>query len=84
MEIPKEMPTVTCESFRNQGQISTVPACSMVYPTRATSTPAIDRITMCGSMAMNRDFATRFAALGFDKSSNAKPCHIGIECAVVG
>jgi ferredoxin--NADP+ reductase len=46
--------------------------------------PATDRIMMCGSMAMIRDFAARFEALGFEEGSNAKPGHFVIERAFVG
>lgn len=81
------VPTVTRESFRNQGRISTLIDDGRLFDGVTGSRhfdPAIDRIMMCGSMAMIRDFAARFAALGFDEGSNAKPGHFAIERAFVG
>lgn len=80
------VPTVTRESFRNQGRISTLIDDGRLFegvtgPRRFD--PASDRIMMCGSMAMIRDFSVRFAALGFEEGSNAKPGHFVIERAFV-
>jgi ferredoxin/flavodoxin---NADP+ reductase len=72
------VPTVTRESFRNHGRLFD----GVTGPRHFD--PAIDRIMMCGSMAMIRDFAARFEALGFDEGSNAKPGHFVIERAFVG
>lgn len=81
------VPTVTRESFRNQGRISAMIDDGRLFdgitgPRRFD--PATDRIMMCGSMAMIRDFASRLEALGFDEGSNAKPGHYVIERAFVG
>ena len=81
------VPTVTRESFRNQGRISTLIDDGRLFDGVTGPRhfdPAIDRIMMCGSMAMIRDFASRFEALGFDEGSNAKPGHFVIERAFVG
>ena len=81
------VPTVTRESFRNQGRISTLIDDGRLFDGVTGPRhfdPAIDRIMMCGSMAMIRDFAARFGALGFDEGSNAKPGHFVIERAFVG
>lgn len=80
------VPTVTRESFRNQGRISTLIDDDRLFegvtgPRRFD--PASDRIMMCGSMAMIRDFSARFTALGFEEGSNAKPGHFVIERAFV-
>lgn len=80
------VPTVTRESFRNQGRISTLIDDGRLFegvtgPRRFD--PASDRIMMCGSMAMIRDFSARLTALGFDEGSNAKPGHFVIERAFV-
>jgi ferredoxin/flavodoxin---NADP+ reductase len=81
------VPTVTRESFRNQGRIAQLIEDGRLFD--GVSGPrhfdaAIDRVMMCGSMAMIRDFAARFEALGFDEGSNAKPGHFVIERAFVG
>ena len=81
------LPTVTRESFRNQGRISTLIDDGRLFDGVTGPRhfdPAIDRIMLCGSTAMIRDFAARFVALGFDEGSNAKPGHFLIERAFVG
>ena len=80
------VPTVTRESFRNQGRISTLIDDGRLFegvtgPRRFDL--ATDRIMMCGSMAMIRDFSARLVTLGFDEGSNAKPGHFVIERAFV-
>jgi ferredoxin/flavodoxin---NADP+ reductase len=81
------VPTVTRESFRNQGRISTLIDAGRLFegvtgPRRFD--PVTDRIMMCGSMAMIRDFSARLITLGFDEGSNAKPGHYVVERAFVG
>ena len=81
------VPTVTRESFRNQGRISTLIDDGRLFDGVTGPRhfdPAIDRIMMCGSMAMIRDFAARFEAIGFEEGSNAKSGHFAIERAFVG
>lgn len=79
-------PTVTREPFRTQGRISTMIDDGRLFegvngPRRFD--PAIDRVMMCGSMAMIRDFSLRLKALGFAEGSNANPGQFVIERAFV-
>jgi ferredoxin--NADP+ reductase len=81
------VPTVTREAFRTQGRIAQLIEDGRLFdgvtgPRRLD--PAIDRIMLCGSMAMIRDFAVRFTAQGFTEGSNANPGHFVIERAFVG
>jgi ferredoxin/flavodoxin---NADP+ reductase len=46
--------------------------------------PETDRIMMCGSMAMIRDFAARFEGMGFIEGAHSHPGHYVIERAFVG
>lgn len=80
------LPTVTREPFRTQGRIATLMEDGRLFeavtgPRRLD--PATDRVMMCGSMAMIREFSARLTALGFDEGSNAKPGHFVIERAFV-
>lgn len=80
------VPTVTRESFPTQGRISTLIESGRLFdgvtgPRHLDA--AIDRIMMCGSMAMIRDFSARLTDLGFEEGSNAKPGHFVIERAFV-
>lgn len=80
------VPTVTREPFRTQGRISTLIEDGRLFerikgPRRFD--PSMDRIMMCGSMAMIRDFSARLRALGFEEGSNAKPGQFVIERAFV-
>jgi ferredoxin/flavodoxin---NADP+ reductase len=81
------LPTVTRDSFRTQGRIATLMEDGRLFdgvtgPRHLD--PATDRIMMCGSMAMIRDFSAKLDMLGFDEGSNAKPGHYVIERAFVG
>ena len=82
------MPTVTREPFRNQGRIDALIESGRLFGPPlggpAHFDPAIDRIMMCGSMAMIRDLQARFEALGFREGSNAAPGDFVIERAFVG
>lgn len=80
------VPTVTREPFRTQGRLSTLIDDGRLFerlkgPRRFD--PAIDRVMMCGSMAMIRDFSARLSALGFKEGSNAKPGQFVVERAFV-
>ena len=46
--------------------------------------PETDRIMMCGSMEMIKQFAAWFEANGFTEGSNAAPGQFVIERAFVG
>lgn len=82
------LPTVTREPFRTAGRIDALIDGGRLFGHPLTGPthfdPAIDRIMMCGSMAMIRDLETRFAALGFKEGSNAAPGDYVIERAFVG
>jgi|TARA_B110001454_G_scaffold167647_1_gene157680 ferredoxin--NADP+ reductase len=80
------VPTVTRENFRTQGRISTLMEDGRLFeavngPRRFD--PATDRVMLCGSMSMIRDFSVRLKALGFEEGSNANPGHFVIERAFV-
>jgi len=79
-------PTVTREPFRTTGRIDALMEDGTLFaglsgPARLD--PETDRVMMCGSMAMIREFAARLEALGFDEGSNAKPGDYVIERAFV-
>lgn len=82
------LPTVTREPFRTTGRIDALIANGQIFKTRHMGPghfdPATDRIMMCGSMAMIKDYAARFDALGFNEGSNAAPGDYVIERAFVG
>ncbi len=82
------LPTVTREPFRTTGRIDALIDSGRMFKTRHMGPgqfdPAIDRIMMCGSMAMIKDFAAKFDALGFKEGSNAAPGDYVIERAFVG
>jgi len=82
------VPTVTREPFRTMGRIDALIDNGELFGSRCTGPrkldPGTDRIMMCGSMAMIRDLAVRFDAIGFAEGSNANPGHYVIERAFVG
>ncbi len=82
------VPTVTREPFRTTGRIDALIDNGELFGGRCTGPrqldPNTDRIMMCGSMAMIRDLAVRFDAMGFAEGSNANPGHYVIERAFVG
>ncbi|USI71699.1 ferredoxin--NADP reductase [Sphingomonas morindae] len=78
------LPTVTREPFHTQGRIGALIDDGTLFAGGPGFDAATDRIMMCGSMDMIRDFAARFDALGFEEGSNAKPGAYVIERAFVG
>jgi ferredoxin--NADP+ reductase len=79
-------PTVTREPFRSTGRIGTLIDSGALFegvsgPARLD--PATDRVMLCGSMDMIRDFAARLDGMGFAEGSNAKPGDYVIERAFV-
>ena len=81
------VPTVTRESFRNQGRIQTMIEDGRLFersrgPKRFV--PEEDRVMLCGSMAMIKDHAADLEQRGFVEGSNAKPGQYVIERAFVG
>ena len=81
------VPTVTRQAFRTTGRIDTLVDSGALFAGVGGPRhfdPMLDRIMLCGSMAMIRDLAARFDALGFVEGSNAAPGHYVIERAFVG
>ena len=81
------LPTVTREPFRTTGRIG-----ALIDSGRLFEPPLVgptqfsveeDRIMLCGSMAMNREFQERLTKLGFREGSNASPGEFVIERAFV-
>jgi ferredoxin--NADP+ reductase len=80
-------PTVTRDVFRNTGRIGDMIDSGKLFEGvdgPAHFDPETDRVMMCGSMAMIKDFAARFETLGFSEGANSKPGHYVIERAFVG
>lgn len=81
------VPTVTREDFHTTGRIGALIGNGLLFRPPvggpAHFDPAIDRIMLCGSMAMIRDLEARFAELGFIEGSNAAPGQFVIERAFV-
>jgi ferredoxin/flavodoxin---NADP+ reductase len=82
------VPTVTREPFRNGGRIGRLIADGTLFAPPLTGArqldPATDRIMLCGSTDMIRDFADMLQVAGFDEGSNASPGRFVIERAFVG
>lgn len=80
------VPTVTREPFRTTGRIDHLVDTGELFqgiPGAAKLDPETDRVMLCGSMAMIRDFAAKLDGLGFVEGSNAKPGDYVIERAFV-
>lgn len=80
------VPTVTRENFRTQGRISTLVDDGRLFEGVTglrKFDPELDRMMLCGSIAMIRDFSARLKLLGFAEGSNSKPGHFVIERAFV-
>jgi ferredoxin/flavodoxin---NADP+ reductase len=81
------VPTVTRDDFHTKGRIGDVMESGKLFEGLdgpAEFDPETDRIMMCGSMAMIRDFAARFEAMGFVEGAHSHPGHYVIERAFVG
>ena len=81
------VPTVTRDDFHTKGRIGDVMESGKLFEGLdgpAKFDPETDRIMMCGSMAMIRDFAARFEAMGFIEGAHSHPGHYVIERAFVG
>ena len=82
------VPTVTREPFRTSGRIGALVESGALFESPLTGArafdPAEDRIMLCGSMAMIKDFAAFLDGLGFTEGSNAAPGDYVIERAFVG
>jgi ferredoxin--NADP+ reductase len=81
------VPTVTREEFHTTGRINTLIENGRLFegiPGEARLDPAVDRVMLCGSMAMNKDIAAMLEGMGFHEGSNNKPADFVIERAFVG
>lgn len=82
------VPTVTREEFRNTVRIDKLIEDGTLFadPVKGEDkfNPETDRIMMCGSMDMIKQFSEYFDGLGFEEGSNAKPGDYVIERAFVG
>ena len=81
------IPTVTREPFRTTGRIGDLMESGALFAGLSGPLhfdPATDRAMMCGSMAMIKEFAGRFDALGFKEGAHSHPGHYVIERAFVG
>jgi len=81
------VPTVTREAFRNTVRIDKLVESGALFEGLegpAKFDPETDRIMMCGSMEMIKQFAAWFEANGFTEGSNAAPGQFVIERAFVG
>ncbi|EIZ78513.1 oxidoreductase NAD-binding domain protein [Novosphingobium sp. Rr 2-17] len=79
------VPTVTREPFHTTGRIDTLIADGTLFEGmgEAAFNVETDRMMLCGSMAMIRDFEHKFLEMGFEEGSNSKPGHFVIERAFV-
>lgn len=81
------VPTVTREPFQNNVRIDKLIESGALFegiPGEARLDPATDRVMLCGSMDMIKDFAALLEGMGFVEGSNAKPGDFVIERAFVG
>lgn len=82
------LPTVTREDFHTTGRIDSLVESGKLFVPPLTGgrafDPEEDRIMLCGSMAMIKDFAAFLDGKGFSEGSNAAPGHYVIERAFVG
>ena len=81
------VPTVTRDAFRTKGRIGDLIESGALFDEVGGAPhfdPETDRVMMCGSMAMIKDFAARFEALGFISGAHSHPGHYVIERAFVG
>jgi ferredoxin--NADP+ reductase len=82
------IPTVTREPFRTSKRIGGLIEDGTLFATPLTGAPHLDpetdRVMLCGSTEMIRDFADLLDKAGFDEGSNAEPGRYVIERAFVG
>ncbi|WP_343609229.1 ferredoxin--NADP reductase [Novosphingobium sp.] len=81
------VPTVTREPFRNTGRIQAMIDDGSLFAPPLMGAPKLDpetdRVMLCGSTEMIRDFAHMLDGAGFEEGSNAKMGHYVIERAFV-
>lgn len=82
------VPTVTREPFHRSGRIGALIERGDIFGDRVGGEPRLnpetDRVMLCGSMAMIKEFGESLEALGFVEGSNAAPGDFVIERAFVG
>lgn len=81
------IPTVTREPFHRQGRVSALVEDGRLFESLSGPRqfdPQTDRVMLCGSMAMIKDFSADLEAKGFAEGSNSSPGHFVIERAFVG
>ncbi|MCX7285579.1 MAG: ferredoxin--NADP reductase [Novosphingobium sp.] len=81
------VPTVTREPFHTSGRIGDLIENGRLFQDLTGEhalNPETDRVMMCGSMDMIKEFSAKLEALGFTEGSNAKPGDFVIERAFVG
>ncbi|WP_404334165.1 ferredoxin--NADP reductase [Sphingomonas sp. MMS12-HWE2-04] len=82
------IPTVTREPFRTTGRIGQLVENGWLFRAPVAGHPELnpetDRVMLCGSTAMIKDFGEMLEGKGFEEGSNAKPGHFVIERAFVG
>lgn len=82
------VPTVTREEFRTTGRIQQLIGSEEIFSHPVVGPncfdPEQDRIMLCGSMEMIKQFSEYFESLEFTEGSNAAPGQFVIERAFVG
>ena len=81
------VPTVTREAFRTSKRLGALIEDGSLFegmPGEAKLDPETDRVMLCGSTEMIRDFAKSLEEKGFVEGSNANPGSFVIERAFVG
>lgn len=81
------LPTVTREPFHTSGRIQALLNSGALFsglPGQAQLDPLHDRLLLCGSKAMLKDWKALLEATGFGEGSNALPGEFVIERAFVG
>lgn len=82
------VPTVTRGTFRTQGRIGTLIESGELFRGTvsgpAALDPEIDRVMLCGSSAMIREFQESLTAAGFTEGAVSRPGQFVIERAFVG
>lgn len=81
------VPTVTREPFHTTGRIGALVENGRLFESLkgdARFNPETDRVMLCGSMDMIKDFSHDLESWGFTEGSNAKPGDFVIERAFVG
>lgn len=82
------IPTVTREEFRTTGRIQHLIETGEIFGDAIAGPksfdPEQDRIMLCGSMDMIKEFSDYFESLQFTEGSNAAPGQFVIERAFVG